>query len=140
MNPLPSKEKSEKAQTVEKILSKMEKAAPYAALMTVLLGEPVEAVSKKVDVAFASGVAVVPLSNAANSHNYPIGHPAVHRRMTGTAIQFVMLGGLNGNNMTSASNELRMATDAEVEDFVKKLSDIDIAKFAVDLLTYPIED
>lgn len=62
MNPLPSKEKSEKAQTVEKILSKMEKAAPYAALMTVLLGEPVEAVSKKVDVAFASGVAVVPLS------------------------------------------------------------------------------
>lgn len=86
-------------------------------LMSALAGEtifdPVVSRGRVIDFSRHHLVAVVPLSNT-NSHDYPLGQPSV---MQGAASEGVRPNGTHGNTIMSGINDLRPATDEEIDAF-----------------------
>ena len=116
-------ELSEKAQRIQTVL----KSCPFggtgteamARIMTALLDE--EITINNTYYWDRRGVVVIPLSNP-NGHNYPISMPAL---LIGNNFMAISLIGTLGNCMPNNLNEdIRIATDVEVEFYFDQLLEI----------------
>lgn len=116
----PEGAKSEAQLKFEKALSEkalVPHAASFAALAAIMTDGKVKVIVKPNDVSFFSLCAVVPLG-CTNSHNYPLGKVAVQYTSGGQEV-FFKQDGSYGNKMTAMRNDLRPATEAEIDEFFK---------------------
>lgn len=117
------KKPSEKATKLGKLIPSFGGYAPHLTqVMEIVLGEKIPGMPDASKhggrwiphSAFIKGACIVPVGNS-NSHDYPIGKVAMV--LNSSFSSMMRNNGSCGNNLTTASRELRMPTDAELRAF-----------------------
>lgn len=108
-------------------------SAAVARLVSVLPGEKIELNVTGSFPMWGAFAVVVPISNP-NSHNYPIGEPALAVSVGGPRSSLMISTGDRGNTMCNDRGTVRPATNEEVKDLIR-----DIPQRALDDVFSPIE-
>lgn len=140
-DPIPVEKKTAKALAVEKTLGAANlgaKANAFATLAGLLIDEPVALMAKPEVVAYFSGCAVTPITQADNSHNYTLNKATVNNQKAGSDY-FLKPSGQYGNHMTASRKYVRPSTDAEIDEYFKELTSEALLLLVQDMLQFKVE-